>query len=349
MFVELPIDEAYAPLYHSIVRAGILLVVGLLLAFLADLFLARRIAQPLERLETFASTVRQTKDYSLRIDYSGKDEIGRLAVAFNDMLFELSAAREREHSTHIALARASQLTIVGTMAASIAHEINQPLTAIIANAQAGTLMLASARPDISEVNAALKDIDDDAVRASEVIKHIRSLFNHDNADRTLLSVNDLVVDILAAIHGELKKHRISVESELSQELPRVRADRIQIQQVILNLIMNAVEAMGEVENRARVLRISSEMSEREQVLITVRDTGTGIDPEHMPRIFDAFFTTKSSGMGIGLSICRSIVEAHGGRLWAEPGGSYGSVFYLVLPTLQMAVAPTPFPVQSAVG
>jgi signal transduction histidine kinase len=331
MFVELPINEAYAPLYYSFLRAGIVFVVGLLIAFLADLFLARRIVQPLERLEKFATTVRATKDYTLRIDSSGDDEIGRLAVAFNGMLSELSAARERESSSHIALARASRLTMMGTMAASIAHEINQPLAAIAADAEAGMLLLASATPDIQEASAALKDIDGNANRANEIIKNIWSMFKKETHDAALLNINNVILEVVALVHGVLNKHRISVKSELFQDLPQVRADRIQIQQVILNLIMNAVEAMSLVNDRARVLSVTSEIQDPGNVLITVQDTGTGIDPKDMDRIFDAFFTTKSSGMGMGLSICRSIIEGHGGRLWAKPGVSYGSVFCLTLP------------------
>jgi two-component system NtrC family sensor kinase len=337
MFVELPINEAYAPLYYLILRASILLIVGLLLAFLADLFLARRIVQPLEQLEKFASTVRETKDYTLRIDYRGNDEIGRLAVAFNGMLSELSVARERESSNHIALARASRLTMLGTLMASITHEINQPLAAIATNAGAGMRFLARANPDIHEANAALKEIDGNAHRASEVIKNIRSTFNKDTHDRALLNINYIVLEVLALVHGELNKHRISVESELLQDLPQVRADRIQIQQVILNLIINAVEAMDLVKNRARVLRVTSEMQEPGNALITVQDTGAGIDPKDMDQIFDAFFTTKSSGMGMGLSICRSIIEIHGGQLWASSGLGHGAVFNIRLPVAKAGV------------
>ena len=257
MFVELPINEAYAPLYYSFLRAGIVFVVGLLIALLADLILARRIVKPLERLEKFAATVRATKDYTLRIGSSGDDEIGRLAVAFNGMLAELSAARERESSSHIALARASRLTVMGTMAASIAHEINQPLAAIAADAEAGMLLLASAVPDIQEASAALKDIDGNVYRANEIIKNIRSMFKMETHDAALLNINNVVLEVVALIHGVLNKHRISVKSELLQDLPRVRADHIQIQQVILNLIINAVEAMSSVNNRARVLSVTS--------------------------------------------------------------------------------------------
>jgi signal transduction histidine kinase len=336
MFVELPIDEAYAPLYSLILRISILLLVGLLLAFIADLFLARWIVQPLERLEKFASTVRKTKNYALRVEHKSDDEIGRLALAFDEMLSELSAARERESADQFELARVSRLTTMGAMTASIAHEINQPLAAIAANANAGLRWLSRATPDLEEVHAALKRINNDAHRASEVIQGIRSIFKKAPQQGALIDINDVVLEVLALVHGELINYRVSAISNLLPSLPRVRADRVQLQQVILNLIMNAVEAMGTVADGARVLNVASQLDEPNAVLVTVQDTGPGIDPNRMDRIFDAFFSTKSSGMGMGLFICRSIVESHGGRLWATAAVPHGAMFHLVLPIADTA-------------
>jgi len=331
MFVELPVDEAYAPLYSLILRVSILILVGLLLAFIADLFLARWIVQPLERLEKFASTVRKTKDYSLRVEHKSDDEIRRLAVAFNEMLSELSAARERESSEQFELARVSRLTTMGAMTASIAHEINQPLAAIAANANAGLRWLSRPAPDIEEVHAALKRINNDAHRASEVIQSVRSIFKKAPQQGASVNVNDVVLEVLALVHGELMNYHVAAKPDLDQFLPQVRADRVQLQQVVLNLVMNAVEAMGSVQDRARQLNVASRRHEPNGVLITVQDTGPGIDPDGKDRIFNAFFSTKSSGMGMGLFICRSIVEAHGGRLWATPAQPRGTIFHLVLP------------------
>jgi two-component system NtrC family sensor kinase len=336
MFVELPIDEAYAPLYSLILRISILLLVGLLLAFIADLFLARWIVQPLERLEKFASTVRKTKNYALRVEHKSDDEIGRLALAFDEMLSELSAARERESADQFELARVSRLTTMGAMTASIAHEINQPLAAIAANANAGLRWLSRATPDLEEVHAALKRINNDAHRASEVIQGIRSIFKKAPQQGALIDINDVVLEVLALVHGELISYRVSAISNLVPSLPRVRADRVQLQQVILNLIMNAVEAMGTAADGARVLNVTSQLDEPNAVLVTVQDTGPGIDPNRMDRIFDAFFSTKSSGMGMGLFICRSIVESHGGRLWATAAVPHGAMFHLVLPIADTA-------------
>jgi two-component system, NtrC family, sensor kinase len=329
-FVELPVDEAYAPLYSLITRVGILLLVGLLLAFIADLFLVRWIVQPLERLEKFASTVRRTKDYALRVDHNSDDEIGRLAVAFNEMLSELSAARERESTDQFELARVSRLTTMGAMTASIAHEINQPLAAIAANANAGLRWLSRSQPDIEEVHAALKRINSDAHRASEVIQGIRSMFKKAPQQAAPVDLNELVLEVLALVHGELINYRVMVKSDLFAHLPQVRVERVQLQQVILNLIMNAVEAMGSVEDGSRLLTVTSRAEER-NVVLTVEDSGPGIDPARKDRIFDAFFSTKSSGMGMGLFICRSIVEAAGGRLWATAGQARGAIFHLTLP------------------
>lgn len=156
------------------------------------------------------------------------------------------------------------------------------------------------------------------------------IFKKDSQQGALLNVNDIIRELLALVHGQLAKHHVSPRADLLHDLPQVRADRVQLQQVILNLIMNAVEAMNSVE-RVRVLRVTSKLQDADNVLITVQDTGTGINPKNIDRIFDAFFSTKSSGMGMGLFICRSIIEVHGGRLRATPGVPYGSIFHLVLP------------------
>jgi two-component system NtrC family sensor kinase len=331
MLVELPVGEAYAPLYSLILRVSILLLVGLLLAFIADLFLVRWIVHPLEQLEKVVSTVRRTKDYTLRVDRKSDDEIGRLAVAFNEMLSELSAARERESSEQFELARVSRLTTMGAMTASIAHEINQPLAAIAANANAGLRWLSRPTPDIDEVHAALKRINNDAHRASEVIQSVRSIFKKAPQQGALVDVNGVIQEVLSLVHAEIISSHVSIRSDLLQDLPRVRADRIQLQQVILNLITNAIEAMGSVEGRQRLLIVTSQRQEPNSVLVTVQDNGPGIDPDARDRIFDAFFSTKSSGMGMGLFICRSIIEAHGGHLRATPAEPGGTIFHLVLP------------------
>src|SRR5262249_32457921 len=168
-------------------------------------------------------------------------------------------------------------------------------------------------------------------RSAAVIDSIRSIFKKDNHNRRLISVNDLIPDVLTLAHGRLTGDRIAVTVELGEEIPHVLADRVQLQQVILNLIMNGVDAMSAIKDRPRGLAIRSESRKPSDVLVMVQDAGTGIGPDDMKRIFDPFFTTKSNGMGMGLFICRSIIESYGGRLWASSGAPYGSVLHVALP------------------
>jgi putative pyrimidine permease RutG len=234
-------------------------------------------------------------------------------------------------STHSELVRATSHSMVEQAAASIAHEIRQPLAAVIANANAAVRWLERTPPDLGEARAALTRIVSVGHRADEVIESIRAIFKRDSQQRIALDLNKLIFSVLRAVDGELQSHQIIVQTELIDDLPPVLADRVQLQQVILNLIMNAIEAMNSVVGRARILRIKSEIHEPDGVLVSVEDSGSGIDPTDVDRIFNAFFTTKSGGMGMGLSICRSIIEAHQGRLWASPGMHYGSAFRFVLP------------------
>jgi PAS domain S-box-containing protein len=245
-------------------------------------------------------------------------------------------AEDALHRTQSDLARVSRLTTMGEMTASIAHEVNQPLAAIVANGNAGLRWLASKTPDLDEVHASLKRIISDGHRASEVIGSIRAMFKKEDHGKTRLDINELVHEILALVQGELQINRISVQTDLAPDLPEVLGDRIQLQQVILNLIMNAIEAMISVEGRARALRVSSEQRGPDGVLMSVADSGTGIDSKTIDRIFEPLYTTKPDGMGMGLSICRSIIQAHRGQLSASAGHPHGSVFQVVLPTAQFA-------------
>jgi signal transduction histidine kinase len=322
------IDGLVKMMRLSLALTGALAALSIIIAVMTH----RHIVRPLERLENVASTVRETKDYSLRIDYTSKNEIGRLTAAFNDMLSELAAARERERSEQSELARVARLTSMGALTASIAHEINQPLAAIVANSNAAQRWLSNADPDLDEARTALNDIVRDGHRASQMIASVRAMFKKDSGKREPLAVNDLIKDILTLVHGATKKQQVSIRTELPQDLPHVIADRIQLQQVFMNLIMNAVDAMSSVTTRERLLSIKSDVHDSETVVIMVEDSGTGIDLNNTGRIFEPFFTTKSDGMGMGLSICRSIIEGHGGRLSVSPGILYGSVFRVILPS-----------------
>jgi C4-dicarboxylate-specific signal transduction histidine kinase len=250
---------------------------------------------------------------------------------------ELRAAEERRRSEDALrlardeLARVMRMTAASQVAASIAHEINQPLAAIIANASAGLRWLERSKPDLDEARAALLCIVRDGHHASEVIGSIRSMFKKDGQAVAPLDVNQLIREVFALLRGEIRSQQVSIRSELAEELPPVLANRSQLQQVVVNLIMNAVDAMSIVADRVRSLRVKTEMPEAEYLLITVEDSGTGINAENIDRIFDAFYTTKSHGMGVGLSICRSIVENHGGRLSVSPAQPHGSIFRVLLP------------------
>jgi signal transduction histidine kinase len=227
--------------------------------------------------------------------------------------------------------REARLMTIDVLSASIAHEINQPLASVATNADAGLRWLTRPAPDFDEVKAALEQIRSSAHRASELITSIRAMIKKERRNRRPVDINDLVQEVLVLLSGELKRQRISVELHLDEQLPRPEGDRVQLQQVLINLVTNAIEAMSE-NARPRILRLRTAVDEHSRVLIAVEDTGTGIDANNLDRIFNPLFTTKSTGMGMGLSICRTIVEAHHGRIWASPGGAGGTVFQVVLPS-----------------
>ena len=226
--------------------------------------------------------------------------------------------------------REARLMTMDVLSASIAHEMSQPLASIVTNADAAARWMGRPTPDLDEVKASLGQIRNSVYRARDLIGSIRAMIKRDARNRLPLDINDLVREIVALMERELQRNRISVELELDEHLPTVQADHVQLQQVLINLITNGLEAMAG-NRRARILRVKSAIQEPDSVLISVADTGTGIDPEIVDRIFNPLFTTKSNGMGMGLSICRSIIEGHGGRLWASAGAEGGSVFQFILP------------------
>ena len=240
-------------------------------------------------------------------------------------------ADELFHALQAEVAQFARLTTMGELAASIAHEIRQPLAAVVNNANAGLRWLDNQPPNLKEVRAALKRIVRDSERGGDVIGSIQGMLKKGEEERARLDINDLIREVMRLVQGELKNRGVSSRAELADDLPRVLADRIQLRQVILNLIMNAIEAMVSVSDRARVLRVRSENHGDDGVLVAVEDSGSGIAPKDMDRIFETFFTTKSEGMGMGLSICRSIVESHGGRISASRANPRGSVFQIILP------------------
>ena len=241
--------------------------------------------------------------------------------------------------------RESGMMTMEALAASIAHEINQPLAAVVGNGSAGLRWLDRPVPDLSEARASLQRIVRDGHRAAEVIESIRSLFRVADQERSPISINAIIFEVLGLVGAELRSERVLVVTDLAADLPVVSASKGQLQQVILNLVTNAVEAMRPITDRARVLKVSSTFISGQGVLIDVADSGMGVEPKNLDGLFDAFFTTKPHGTGMGLAICRSIVEAHHGRLSASPNEPHGAVFRFTLP-VEDASSPHSVPLAS---
>jgi PAS domain S-box-containing protein len=231
------------------------------------------------------------------------------------------------------LAHVTRVTTLGELTASIAHEINQPLAAIVADANASLNWLATAPPNLDMVREALTAVVSDGHRAGNVIQRIRQLVTKSDPQRARVDVNDVIRDMLPLVRSEVRDHGVSLRLDLGPAIPPVVGDRIQLQQVLINLVMNGIEAMATVADRPRELVIRSRPHDNDQVLVAVQDAGVGIDPDSVSQLFTAFFTTKEGGMGMGLSISRSIIEAHGGRLWATPNPTRGATFQFALPRM----------------
>jgi signal transduction histidine kinase len=258
-----------------------------------------------------------------------KAEIARLNEELEQRVVErtnqLMQASEALHEAHAELAHINRVTAMGQLAASIIHEVNQPLTAMITNADVGLRWLDRQPPNVDEARQALDCIINDGKRASDFIGQIRALIKKEPPRKDDVEINKAILEVIALTRGELMKNGVSVQTQLAEGLPLIQGDRVQLQQVILNLILNAVQAMRGVAERLRELLISTEQEASGAVLVKVRDSGPGFSPESFDRLFDAFYTTKPEGMGMGLSICRSIVDAHGGRIWASLTAGVGAV------------------------
>jgi PAS domain S-box-containing protein len=244
---------------------------------------------------------------------------------------KLRASEQRLLVAQMELAHVTRVTTLGELTASISHEVSQPLAAIVNAAAACRRWLDGGTPNLDEARSAVDWIVKESHRASEVIRRVRALANKTDLEKVPLDTNDVVEEVIALVQRELDSHQVLSRIELAPGLPMILGDRVQLQQVIINLVMNGIEAMQSVSDRPRTLVIRSQQDESHRVLVTVTDSGVGISTENADRLFNAFFTTKSSGMGIGLSICRSIVEAHGGRLWATANAPRGATFQFTLP------------------
>jgi NO-binding membrane sensor protein with MHYT domain len=254
-----------------------------------------------------------------------------LAFASVASLIERRRADEALRQAQTELAHVNRVTTMGQLAASISHEIKQPITAVVTNANAGLLWLAAQPPDLDEVRDAFDRVIKAANQAGEVIGRIRAIIKKAPPRKDDLEINEAILEVIALTHGELVKNGVSLQTQLAAGLPLVQGDKVQLQQVILNLMINAVEAMSGVSEGSRELLIRTGRDASSGLVVAVQDSGPGLNPESLDRLFDPFYTTKPAGMGMGLSICRSIVEGHGGRVWASRTSGPGMTVQFTLP------------------
>ena len=258
------------------------------------------------------------------------DEKRDRGVAFVLDLTERKRAEEALHKVQMELAHANRVSAMGQLTASVAHEIRQPLAAAKTSGNAALRWLTKHPPELEEAKRSLENIIKAADRANDVISRIHYIVKKDSSSKDTLDINEAILEVLTLVRGDAVKHDVKIQMRPATNLPRIVGDRVQLQQVMINLIINAIQAMSAVQGM-RELHISTERSETDGVLVEVRDTGPGLSPESLSRLFEPFYTTKPEGMGMGLSICRSIIEAHGGQLWAIPCEPHGALFQFTIP------------------
>ena len=253
----------------------------------------------------------------------------------NQQLLAEMAERQRVEAAYYEaqaeLDRVTRLSAMGALAASISHEVNQPLAAVVTNADACLMWLSSNPPNLEEARTAVECIAQQGTRASDVVRHIRAMFTKGAPERTKVQLNDLIREVVILVEGAALRNQVALHTELAADLPDTLGDRVQLQQVIVNLVLNGIEAMSDVSGRPRRLVVSSRMQSADEALVAVRDSGIGISSKDEKLIFDPFFTTKAQGMGMGLAISHSIIEAHGGRLWAAGNIDHGATVQFTLP------------------
>jgi C4-dicarboxylate-specific signal transduction histidine kinase len=258
--------------------------------------------------------------------------ISILAIAITTYLaLKIESEKEAAYEARSQLAHVGRVTTLGELTASIAHEVNQPLAAAVINGNACLRWLADEPPNLDEARQAVTRLVKDANRASEIIAQVRALTKGSPPRKDWLAINDIILATVSLIDSEILQNNMLLHTELADDVPSVQGDRVQLQQVILNLILNALEAMSRMPEGSRLLTISSARIDAKGALVTVQDSGVGLAPENLDRAFSAFYTTKPEGMGMGLAISRSIIEAHGGRIWATPNSPRGAVFQFILP------------------
>ncbi len=258
-------------------------------------------------------------------------ELQRSNEALQTESLERKHAEEARREAQVDLARVNRVTTMGELTASLAHELNQPIAAAVTNANTCLRWLTRDHPDLEEARESASRIVKDATRAAGIISRVRLLFKKGTLRQELVDVNEAIREMIVLLRSEATRYNITVRMELAPDLPRIMGDRVQLQQVLMNLIVNSIDAMKEVDG-ARELAVKSQRTEKEEVLVSVSDTGVGLPPQQADQIFNAFFTTKPHGTGMGLRISRSIVESHGGRLWAADNSPRGASFCFTLPT-----------------
>jgi signal transduction histidine kinase len=266
----------------------------------------------------------------LQADLKSLQASAELELKVLERTAELRRSGEQLHKAQTELAHATRVTTLGELTASIAHEVSQPLAAMSINAMAGLRFLDRENPDLGETRDALRAIIMDGNRADDVIRRVRALAKMNDIQKLPLNINDVIEEVILIFRQEALSHGVSLSQELASALPQVLGDRVQLQQVIMNLLMNGIQATSAVTDRRHELRIRSQEHRPDHILVAVEDTGAGIEPQNVDRLFSTFFTTKPDGLGLGLSICRSIVEQHGGNIWGTRNSGVGSTFQFTL-------------------
>jgi len=287
-----------------------------------------RLLMPDRAIKYMHAVAHATRDHDGQLEY-----IAAVQDVTARRMSEEALAKARSE-----LAKVSRATSLGVLTASIAHEVNQPLSGIITNSNTCLRMLDADPPNLEGARETARRTIRDGNRASDVITRLRALFSNEELTLELLDLNEVTREVIALALSDLQGNRVTLQSELADDIPSVVGDRIQLQQVILNLLRNASDAMIDVHDRSRHVLIRTEREDGDRVRLSVRDAGVGVDPESITKLLDAFYTTKSDGMGIGLSVSRSIVEQHGGRLWAEPNDGPGATFSFSIPSGAVSVA-----------
>jgi PAS domain S-box-containing protein len=306
-----------------------------------DLDIEHRLLMPDGSVKYVHVVGRTVSDETAGTERAGLDcfGLGSAGLEFVGAVMDVTTAKraaDELNEAQAALAHVTRVTTLGELAASIAHEVSQPLGALVTNAEAGLRWLDHRTPELDEARRSVEMIIKDGIRAGEVIRRVRALSKKSEPQMAPLDINDVVNEVIALVQREVLSHKVSLRTELALALPAVLADRVQLQQVLINLVINGMEAMQPVTDRPRQLVIRSRQDEADQVMVTVTDCGVGISTEKSDQLFNPFFTTKSDGLGMGLSICRSIIEAHGGRLSASGNVGPGATFQFALPAYEKA-------------